>query len=187
MNDFVDVKGRKHPHTVVIDWDGTCVVAQWPTMGEWLPGAIEALRKMHKAGCRLVIFSARLSPFDPWSSQRRSEAEVMSNVLAVRHKLDTAGLHFVDIWTLPGKPGGSVYIDDRAERYHGKAGSWDKLAQKVLMRLKLETPEVPPFNIQKAESKEYGPECKRLRTEHAIGPVCSCHEGVCAIYVSEEA
>lgn len=143
---FTDVMGRRQKHTIVVDWDGTCVEAKWPDMGDWLPGAKAALRQFHDKGCRVVIFSARLSPFDPWSSQRRSAAVVQTEFLKVRDMLDRAGLTFVDIWMTEGKPGGSVYIDDRAERYHGRPGSWTKLAQKVLMRLDLTEPELPVFD-----------------------------------------
>lgn len=147
---FIDVRGGKRIHQIVVDWDGTCVEAKWPEMGDWMPGAIDAIKRFHSAGCKVVIFSARLNPYDPWTSMERDKAEVQTHTLAVRRKLDDAGLHFVDIWTLAGKPGGSVYIDDRAERYNGGAKSWDKLVERVLMRLDIEDPELPHFNIGRA-------------------------------------
>jgi hypothetical protein len=122
-------------------------------MGDWLPGAVEALRAFHEAGAKVLIFSARLSPYDPFTSRERHPAEVMNQVQAVRAKLDNAGLHFVDIWTLGGKPGGSVYIDDKAERYHGRPGSWKALRNKVLVRMKLEEPELPEFHQDVAKGE----------------------------------
>jgi hypothetical protein len=53
----------------------------------------------------------------------------------MRDMLDREGLTFVGIWTKEGKPGGSVYIDDKAERYGGRANSWDRVTEKVLLRL----------------------------------------------------
>ena len=45
------------------------------------------------------------------------------------------GLYYVDIYTGPGKPGGDVYIDDKAERYTGTDGAWKRLVPKVMRRL----------------------------------------------------
>jgi len=144
--DFVDVMGRSHRHTIVLDWDGTCVEAKWPEMGDWMPGATAALRTMHEAGLKLLVFSARLNPYDPFTMMRREPAEVQAKYLEVRHKLDEAGLTFVDIWKLEGKPGGTVYVDDRAERYHGRPGSWKALAEKILLRCGKEISETPVFD-----------------------------------------
>lgn len=144
IGQFTDVMGRKQRHTVCFDWDGTLVKSAWPEMGDWLPGATEALRSFHAAGVKIIIFTARLNPYDPWTSVPRSAAEIAQIKLDIRAKLDSAGFHMVDIWTSPGKPGASVYIDDRAERYHGRPGSWKALTTKVLMRLGLDDPEFPP-------------------------------------------
>src|SRR5437868_10436612 len=114
---YTDVKGNKRIHTVVLDLDGTLVENSWPDLGEWMPGAKKALKSFHKHGCKLVIFSARLNPYDPWTSAPRNAAEVQTEFLKVRRMLDDAGFTYVDIWQSPGKPGASVYIDDRAERY----------------------------------------------------------------------
>lgn len=140
----------KRTHHVVVDWDGTLVENKWPGMGDWMPGAVEAMRAFHRAGIKLVVFSARLSPFDPWTGQERDKGLVQGEYLKVRAKLDEGGLSFVDIWRLPGKPGGSVYIDDRAERYTGMRRSWEKMTEKVLTRLGLWEPEFPEFDQEVA-------------------------------------
>lgn len=140
---FTDVKGNQRRHTVCLDLDGTLVENRWPELGAWMPGAKEAILTFHKAGIKLVVFSARLNPYDPWTSQPRDKAEVAIAKQGVRRLLDDAGFHFVDIWSSPGKPGASVYIDDRAERYHGRPGSWKALTQKVMLRLGMEDPETP--------------------------------------------
>lgn len=151
--EFVDVKGRKQRHTVCFDWDGTLVEARWPEMGDWMLGATQALRDFYAAGVKLVVFSARLNPYDPWTSVPRSAAEIAQIKFDMRDKLDSAGFHMVDIWTSPGKPGASVYIDDRAERYHGRPGSWKALTTKVLMRLGLDDPEFP--EVEEHPSLDY--------------------------------
>lgn len=133
-------------HTVVLDLDGTLVDNAWPDLGDWMPGAIEACRRMHAAGLRLVVFSARLSPFDPFTSAERDPAFVAMEYQKVRAKLDSAGLTYVDIWRLPGKPGGSVYVDDKAERYTGTARAWDRLTEKILVRLGKEEAAFPAFD-----------------------------------------
>lgn len=133
-------------HTAIIDWDGTAVPAMWPDQPtEFMPGFVENMRRLNKAGIRLVIASARLSPYDPWTSMRRDAAHVAQEVNYMRNLLDAHGLTFVDIWTKEGKPGGSVYVDDKAERYSGCKKCWDKVTTKILMRLGKEEPVFPSF------------------------------------------
>jgi len=100
-----------------------------------MPGFVKNMRRLNKAGIRLVIASARISPYDPWTGQRRDPAIVATEIAYIRHMLDEAGLTFIDIWTREGKPGGSVYVDDKAERYGGRPGSWDKVTDRILIRL----------------------------------------------------
>lgn len=104
---------------------------------------------MHAAGLHLIVFSARLSPWDPWTSLRRDPAFVQDEVNYVRHMLDSHGLTFVDIWVKEGKPGGEVYVDDKAERYTGRPGSWKALTEKILLRLGKEIPTFPAFDQTK--------------------------------------
>ena len=120
--------------TVCLDWDGTCVENKWPDMGDWMPGAVEAIERLHHSGLKLIVFSARLSPINPFLGTDRPPIEVMVETDRVRGMLDEAGLYYVDIWTSAGKPGAFVYVDDRAERYHGRPGSWAKLAEKIILR-----------------------------------------------------
>jgi len=123
-------------HTAIIDWDGTAVPSCWPGQPKkFMPGFVKNMRRLNKAGIRLVIASARISPYDPWTGQRRDPAIVATEIAYIRHMLDEAGLTFIDIWTREGKPGGSVYVDDKAERYGGRPGSWDKVTDRILIRL----------------------------------------------------
>lgn len=130
------VIGDTPVHTAVIDWDGTAVPAAWPERPtEFMPGFVKNMKRLHRAGVRLIIFSARLSPWDPWTGTRRDPVHVFGETQYVRDMLDSHGLGFIDIWTKDGKPGGSVYVDDKAERYGGRPGSWDKVTDKILLRL----------------------------------------------------
>jgi len=143
------VWGDTPTHTAVIDWDGTAVPSMWPERPtEFMPGFEQNMKRLHKAGIRLVIFSARLSPFDPFTSLRRDPAIVQGEIQYVRHMLDEAGLTYIDIWTKDGKPGGSVYVDDKAERYGGRPGSWDKVTEKILLRLGKEDAVFPAFDLE---------------------------------------
>lgn len=151
---FTDVTGMTRRHTICIDIDGTLVENKWPLLGDWMPGAVEAVQTFHKAGCKVIVFSARLNPFDPWTGAQRDPTLVWQAKQEVRQKLDDAGLHYVDIYDIEGKPGASVYIDDRAERYHGGTRSWKKLTEKVLMRLDLYEAELPEFDIDAAREAD---------------------------------
>jgi hypothetical protein len=140
------VEGDTAVHTAIIDWDGTAVPSVWPEHAtEFMPGFVANMRRLHAAGIRLTIFSARLSPWDPWTSTRRDPGHVATEVQYVRAMLDNAGLTFIDIWTKEGKPGGSVYVDDKAERYGGNRRSWDIVTDKILMRLGKEDAQFPAF------------------------------------------
>lgn len=136
-------------HTVVVDWDGTAVPQMWPERAmEFMPGFVEAMRTLHAQGFRLIIASARLSPLDPWTGKERDPAYQFAEVQYMRNLLDEHGLTFIDIWTKPGKPGGSVYVDDKAERYGGRPGSWRAVTEKILMRLGKEEPIFPAFPLE---------------------------------------
>lgn len=141
------VMGDTPVHTAIIDWDGTAVPSAWPEQPtEFMPGFVENMTRLHKAGWKVTIFSARLSPFDPWTSQRRPREVVAAEVQYVRSMLDSHGLTFVDIWTLEGKPGGDVYVDDKAERYGGRARSWDRVVDKILIRAEADAAIFPAFD-----------------------------------------
>lgn len=140
------VMGDTPIHTAIIDWDGTAVPAMWPERPtEFMPGFVKNMKRLHRAGVRIVIASARISPWDPWTGERRSPGYVFEEVAAIRDLLDTHGLGFIDIWTKDGKPGGSVYVDDKGERYGGRPGSWDKVTDKILLRLGKEEAVFPPM------------------------------------------
>ncbi len=138
-------------HTVVLDWDGTLVPAMWPERPtEFMPGAVEACRKMHEAGFSLLVQSARLNPYDPWTSRERPASVVAEEAAWMRHMLDEAGLTYVRIWLLPGKASGSLYVDDKAVRYTGRPRSWRAVTEKVFALLGAEEPVFPEFDLEAA-------------------------------------
>lgn len=133
-----------HAHTVAVDFDGTLVTNAWPDIGEWQPGAVEAMNRLHEKGIHLVVHTARIAPVDPWG-ERRLPSEVFAEIQDVRLKLDQAGLTFMPIHTDPWKPGATVYVDDKAERYTGRPGSWDKMVTKLLARCGVPNAPFPPL------------------------------------------
>lgn len=140
------VWGDTPAHTAIIDWDGTAVPSVWPGHAEeFMPGFEEAMRALHKAGVKLTIFSARLSPWDPWTGKRRPAHVVATETQIIRDMLDRAGLTFVRIWTREGKPGGSVYVDDKGLRYGGRPNSWAAVTEQILTRLGKEDAIFPDF------------------------------------------
>lgn len=54
---------------IAVDFDGTCVVHQFPYVGPTLPNAVEVLRKLVDAGHLIVLDTMRdwvnKSPYDP--------------------------------------------------------------------------------------------------------------------------
>jgi hypothetical protein len=129
------VWGDTPVHTAIIDWDGTAVPAMWPDRPtEFHPGFVRNMQRLHEAGWKITISSARISPWDPFTSQRRPAHIVADEVNYIRQMLDAAGLTYVDIWTKEGKPGGSVYVDDKAERYNPSTRAWDRVTERILLR-----------------------------------------------------
>lgn len=132
-------------HTIVYDLDGTLLTNAWPDLGDWQRDAIDVVRYYLDQGVSGTVFSARLSPYDPFTMQERDPGVVLAETYRVRNMLDRAGLQDLDIWTLPGKPGASVYVDDRAIWYPGRPGSWKRMVPKINRRLKMEDPKLPVF------------------------------------------
>lgn len=111
-----------------------------------MPGAVDALLELQRE-FHVIIFSSRLSPWDPWTGMPRHPEDVARETMQIRSRLDEVGLTGVDIWTLPGKPGAIVYIDDRAERYQGRPGSWKTMVTRVRARAAAEPPKFPRFPV----------------------------------------
>ena len=141
MKDYVGVGDYRH--TAAIDLDGCLIEGAWPELGEWMPGAVDAMFALHEAGVHLVVWTARTNPIDPWGTAR-NRGEVLGEIQRVRQLLDEAGLTFIPIHDHSlGKPSASIYVDDRAVRYQRRSSSWRKVVPEILARLDAEG--APPF------------------------------------------
>ena len=82
------VVGDTPVHTVIVDWDGTAVPAQWPERPtEFMPGFVENMRRLHREGVKITINSARYNPYDPWTRQRREPAHVFDGPPSPRTRM----------------------------------------------------------------------------------------------------
>lgn len=122
----------KYPNRAVyvVDWDGTCVEEVWPGMGDWLPGAVDALRELSSRG-KTVIYSLRCHRFEVDDVTLRDVGVAAEEEQAIRDKLDAAGLHDVEVYPHDrGKPPGRFYIDDRAVEFD----SWQSTLEEISLR-----------------------------------------------------
>lgn len=130
-------------YAFAVDWDGVCVENAWPEMGEWIPGAIDGLRRLDKLGT-IVIHTARVAPFDlhPHGSRElawRDETVTAEAIREVKEKLDEIGLGHIEVWTRPYKPPALIYIDDRGYRFEG---DWNEVVNYVEELVSLAPPQV---------------------------------------------
>lgn len=95
---------------IAVDWDATCAEESWPELGDWIPGAIDALHRLLLADYEVVIHTCRVSPYE---LDEETPRDFSDQVLALRNKLDLAALLEVGIWTQPGKPQALWYIDNK--------------------------------------------------------------------------
>lgn len=100
-------------------------------MGDWLPGAREALKQLDQLGT-VVIHTCRVAPFEFHEPGRevvwRDELVTAREVQWVKAKLAAVGLAHIEVWTRPYKPPALVYIDDRAVPYQG---NWADILEHV--------------------------------------------------------
>jgi hypothetical protein len=112
---------------VCVDWDGTLVDDnKWPEMGDWLPGAVGALRELALHYEEVVIFTCRTAPVElDEVTPRSSHAQIN----LIERMLHDARLPWsVYVWTKPYKPPAEVYIDNRAVKF---AGYWGDTLEEI--------------------------------------------------------
>lgn len=114
---------------IAIDWDGTCVEHAYPAMGDWLPGAVEALQHLDDEGWNIVIFSCRVAPLKP---DERTPSDFEAEVNQIKQMLSDVGLRHVEVWLRNYKPPASFYVDDRAVHF---GGDWDAVVVEIDRRL----------------------------------------------------
>jgi len=117
--------------SIVLDWDSTLVEQAWPKMGNWLPGAVDALHQLVEHA-HVVIHTCRIAPMQPDGKTWRPPAYVQIEKNKIREMLDDQGLYTVELWDKAWKPPGVVYVDDKAVRYAGRPGSWKALVPKLI-------------------------------------------------------
>lgn len=106
-----------------VDFDGTLIEDDhYPLMGPWIPGAVEALRKLQRIG-DVVIYTCRTASDDWVTGEPRTSAEVEHDLAQIETMLFQAGLGDIEVWTKPYKPPAAVYIDNRAVRFSGNWGA----------------------------------------------------------------
>jgi len=111
---------------LIIDLDGVICPVKKPEQDYSdlmpLPGAVERLRELKKAGHHIVIMTAR------------HMATCESNVGKVMKRMGKLTFDWLDKYDIEydevyfGKPNGEVYIDDRAIRFT----EWDKITDDLL-------------------------------------------------------
>ena len=113
---------------IVIDLDGTICEIKRPEKSyeelEPIPGAIEKIRELRKAGHYIIIQSAR-----NMQTQGGNLGLVMKNIGKITLDwLEKYGFEYDEIFF--GKPNGHVYIDDRAIRFK----SWGEITEGLLIQ-----------------------------------------------------
>ena len=91
---------------IAVDFDGTCVEHHFPEVGPDVPGAVEVLRDLDKAGAKLVLWTMRSDDGlrDAWRWFEKHGIRLAG----VNH---TPGQHK---WTRSPKAYAAIYIDDAA-------------------------------------------------------------------------
>lgn len=103
---------------IAIDFDGTTCTELWPQIGEPVPGAMEAIRRLHREGHHLILWTCR-------TGQTLDEALDWLQSHGVRHLFAAVNAHLPEqmlrYGTDPRKLGADLYIDDRAVGWTGWA------------------------------------------------------------------
>ena len=113
-------KRSKRP-VVCVDVDGVLASREYSKgtaeIGEPIDGAVDFTRELHETA-DIIILTARISGDAKSKSKaktKKKSAEAGEQAKAqVKDWLDLHGFAYTSIWTEPGKPIASAYVDDRA-------------------------------------------------------------------------
>ena len=98
--------GHKLHPTIAVDFDGTVVEHKYPEIGRPLPGAIDTLLRLNRAGVHLILYTMR----DKQNLQDAIDYLEFQGVelYGVNRNPDQAS------WTSSNKVYADLYIDDHA-------------------------------------------------------------------------
>lgn len=107
--------------TIAIDFDGTCVKHEFPSIGEDVPGAVDVLRSLDAGGAQLILWTMRSNLqgnviSSPTGSTAGNYLQDACDWFAERG----IGLHAANqnpqqlTWTDSPKAWAHIYIDDAA-------------------------------------------------------------------------
>ncbi len=108
-------KRSKRP-VVCVDVDGVLASREYSKgvteIGEPIDGAVDFTRDLHETA-DIIILTARISGADAKTKKKSAQARE-SVKTQLKDWLDKHGFAYTSIWTEPGKPIASAYVDDRA-------------------------------------------------------------------------
>ena len=127
----------KNDWTVAVDFDGTIVEHVFPDIGKPVPGAFKWLKKIQKAGARLILWTMR--------SDGQSSGDVLTQAVefCAKHGIEFFGVNQnpEQKWSTSPKAYAHIYIDDAAfgcplvesKRCGGRPMvDWDAVGPKVV-------------------------------------------------------
>jgi histidinol phosphatase-like enzyme len=95
--------------TIAIDFDGTIVENKWPHIGPEIPGAIQTIKRLHRHGHRIIVWTCRtgkqLEECIEWLVQHKVPFDAINANLPERIKAFGGDTR---------KVSADLYVDDKA-------------------------------------------------------------------------
>lgn len=113
---------------IAIDFDGTIVESRWPDVGQPLIGAIESIKKLHKRGHKIIIWTCRTGePLDKamrWLIANKVPYDAINANLPERIKAYRGDTR---------KVSADLYVDDKSlgMRHVKPSEIWDMVRREV--------------------------------------------------------